>query len=73
MTAAQRDFTSLTDVRVTTRLGEIKRRLLNLGEELEGLVHQRVAGFVDDHLKEVERHTCRIAVIGQIKAARALW
>jgi hypothetical protein len=71
MTAAQRDFTSLTDVRVTTRLGEIKRRLLNLGEELEGLVHQRVAGFVDDHLKEVERHTCRIAVIGQIKAGKS--
>ncbi len=71
MTAAQRDFASLTDVRVTTRLGDVKRRLLNLGEELEGVVHQRVAGFVDDHLKEVERHSCRIAVIGQIKAGKS--
>ncbi len=71
MTAAHTDFTSLTDVRVSTRLGEIKRQLLSLGEGLEGALHQRVAGFVDDRLKEVENHSCRIAVIGQIKAGQS--
>jgi tRNA U34 5-carboxymethylaminomethyl modifying GTPase MnmE/TrmE len=71
MTIAQRDFASLTDVGVTTRLGDIKRRLLTLGEELEGVAHQRVASFVGDRLKEVEQHSCRIAVIGQIKAGKS--
>jgi len=71
MTAADHNFTSLTDARITTRLGEIKTRLLSLGEELEGGVHRRVAGFVHDLLKEVEGHSCRIAVIGQIKAGKS--
>ena len=71
MTIAQRDFASLTDVGVTTRLGDIKRRLLTLGEELEGVAHQRVASFIGDRLKEVEQHSCRIAVIGQIKAGKS--
>jgi hypothetical protein len=68
---AHPDFASLTDVRVSARLGEIKRRLLDLGEELEGVLHQRVAGFVNDRLKDVESHSCRIAVIGQIKAGKS--
>jgi tRNA U34 5-carboxymethylaminomethyl modifying GTPase MnmE/TrmE len=71
MTAAQTDFTSLTDIRIGTRLGDIKRQLLALGEDLEGALHQRVAGFVGDRLKEVESHSCRIAVIGQIKAGKS--
>jgi Dynamin family len=71
MTAAQSDFASLTDIRIGTRLGEIKRQLLTLGEDLEGMVHQRVAGFVNDRLKAVETHSCRIAVIGQIKAGKS--
>ncbi len=71
MTAAQSDFASLTDIRIGTRLGEIKRQLLTLGEDLEGMVHQRVAGFVNDRLKGVEAHSCRIAVIGQIKAGKS--
>jgi hypothetical protein len=71
MTAAHSDFASLTDVRVSARLGEVKRRLLDLGEELEGVLHQRVAGFVNDRLKDVESHSCRIAVIGQIKAGKS--
>jgi hypothetical protein len=71
MTGADQKFASLTDVRITTRLGGIKSRLLNLGEDLEGTVHRRVAGFVHDLLKEVESHTCRIAVIGQIKAGKS--
>jgi hypothetical protein len=71
MTVAQRDFASLTDVGVTTRLGEIKRQLLVLGEQVEAVVHQRVAGFVVDRLKEIEGHSCRIAVIGQIKAGKS--
>jgi len=71
MTVVQRDFASLTDVSVTTRLGQIKRELLALGEQVEGVVHQRVAGFVVDRLKEIEGHSCRIAVIGQIKAGKS--
>jgi len=71
MTAAHPDFASLTDIGISTRLGDIKRRLLELGEELEGALHQRVASFVDDRLKDVESHSCRIAVIGQIKAGKS--
>ncbi len=71
MTAYAERFASLTDARITSRLGEVKRRILQLGEELEGSVNGRVGGFVNGLLSDLETHSCRIAVIGQIKAGKS--
>lgn len=71
MTAHAERFASLTDARITSRLGDVKRRITQLGEELEGAVHGRVGSFVSGLLSDLETHSCRIAVIGQIKAGKS--
>lgn len=71
MTAPAEHFASLTDARITSRLGEVKRRIIKLGEELEGTVHGRVGSFVGDLISDLHTHSCRIAVIGQIKAGKS--
>ena len=71
MTAAAENFASLTDVRITSRLGDMKRRVLELGEDLQSAIHSRIGVFVNSLLSELESHSCRIAVIGQIKAGKS--
>lgn len=64
-------FASLTEARITTRLGEIKRRVIGLGEGLENEVNGRSATFLNGLIDDLAAHTCRIAVIGQIKAGKS--
>lgn len=64
-------FASLVDARVTSRLGDIKRRVIELGEELHDTIHSRVGTFVSSLQSDLEAHSCRIAVIGQIKAGKS--
>ncbi len=64
-------FTSLTDVGVAAKLGEVKGSVLSLGYELEGEMSTPLAIFVNDMMKELEGHTCRIALIGQMKAGKS--
>jgi hypothetical protein len=71
MTAYAENFASLTDARITSRLGDVKQRIIQLGEELEGIVHGRVGSFVNGLLGDLQTHSCRIAVIGQIKAGKS--
>ncbi|WP_088345367.1 MULTISPECIES: dynamin family protein [Rhodomicrobium] len=71
MTAPPESFSSLTDARVTSRLGEMKRRVGELGEDLQDAIHGRVGSFVHSLLSDLESHSCRIAVIGQIKAGKS--
>ncbi|NJM34562.1 MAG: hypothetical protein HC850_07465 [Rhodomicrobium sp.] len=71
MTAYAETFASLTDVRVTSRLGDMKTRVLGLGEDLHDAIHSRVGVFVSSLSSELESHSCRIAVIGQIKAGKS--
>jgi len=71
MSAPAETFASLTDARITSRLGDMKRRVAELGEELQGAIHSRVGDFVNSLLSDLESHSCRIAVIGQIKAGKS--
>jgi molybdenum-dependent DNA-binding transcriptional regulator ModE len=71
MTAPVETFASLTDARVTARLGDMKRRVAELGEDLQGAIHSRVGVFVSSLMSELESHSCRLAVIGQIKAGKS--
>ncbi len=71
MTAPLENFASLTDARITSRLGDMKRRVLELGEELQSAIHSRIGVFVSSLLTDLEAHSCRIAVIGQIKAGKS--
>lgn len=64
-------FESLIDAKITSRLGDVKRRGIDLGEELQATLHSRLGRFVSSMLSEVESHSCRIAVIGQIKAGKS--
>lgn len=64
-------FASLTDARVTSRLGDMKTRVLGLGEDLQDAIHSRVGAFISSLSSELEAHSCRIAVIGQIKAGKS--
>jgi GTP-binding protein EngB required for normal cell division len=64
-------FESLIDAKITSRLGDVKRRGIDLGEELQATLHSRLGRFVSSMLSEVEAHSCRIAVIGQIKAGKS--
>lgn len=69
--AQAQSFASLTEARITSRLGDLKRSVVDLGDRLEAEVHGRAAGFLNNLLDELESHTCRIAVIGQIKAGKS--
>lgn len=71
MTPASEPFASLVDARITSRLGEIKRHIIELGEELHDTIHSRVGTFVSSLQSDLECHSCRIAVIGQIKAGKS--
>ena len=71
MSAPFEPFTSLIDARITSRLGEMKGRVIELGEELQDAVHSRVGSFVSSLQSDMESHSCRIAVIGQIKAGKS--
>jgi hypothetical protein len=71
MTAPIESFSSLVDARITARLGEMKHRVIELGEELQNAIHSRVGTFVSSLQSELEKHSCRIAVIGQIKAGKS--
>jgi GTP-binding protein EngB required for normal cell division len=64
-------FGSLIDVQITSRLGDVKRRGIDLGEELQATLHSRLGRFVSSILTDIESHSCRIAVIGQIKAGKS--
>ncbi|MBX2806037.1 MAG: dynamin family protein [Hyphomicrobiales bacterium] len=64
-------FDSLIDAKITSRLGDVKRRGIDLGEELQATLHSRLGRFVSSMLSEIESHSCRIAVIGQIKAGKS--
>jgi hypothetical protein len=71
MTAPIEAFSSLVDGRITSRLGEIKHRVVELGEDLQDAIHSRVGTFVSAIQSDLEKHSCRIAVIGQIKAGKS--
>jgi GTP-binding protein EngB required for normal cell division len=71
MSAPFESFTSLIDARITSRLGEMKGRVIELGEDLQDAVHSRVGTFVSSLQSDMESHSCRIAVIGQIKAGKS--
>ncbi len=64
-------FGSLIDAKITSRLGDVKRRGIDLGEELQANLHSRLGRFVSSLLTDIESHSCRIAVIGQIKAGKS--
>jgi hypothetical protein len=70
MTAPE-PFSSLIDARVTKRLGEMKNRIIELGEDLQDTIHSRVGTCVSAIQSDLESHSCRIAVIGQIKAGKS--
>jgi len=71
MTAPMEPFSSLIDARITSRLGEMKNRTIELGEDLQDTLHSRVGTFVSSIQSDLESHSCRIAVIGQIKAGKS--
>ncbi len=71
MNAPSDTFSSLIDARITSRLGEVKRRVVDLGEDLQDAIHSRVGTFVSSLQSDLEAHSCRIAVIGQIKAGKS--
>jgi signal recognition particle receptor subunit beta len=56
---------------VSAPLGEVRRDILRVGDELEKRVHGRAGGLVNDLLSGLEGHTCRIAFIGQVKAGKS--
>ncbi len=64
-------FASLIDARITSRLGEMKGRIIELGEDLQEMIHSRIGTFVSTLQSDLEAHSCRIAVIGQIKAGKS--
>lgn len=59
------------NIRASEKLREAKSNLLRAGNELEGLLHGKVGWFVNDTLKELERHMARIAFVGQMKAGKS--
>jgi tRNA U34 5-carboxymethylaminomethyl modifying GTPase MnmE/TrmE len=69
--SAPEPFSSLIDARVTKRLGEMKNRIIELGEDLQDTIHSRVGTCVSAIQSDLESHSCRIAVIGQIKAGKS--
>lgn len=71
MSAPFEPFASLIDARITRRLGELKSRVIELGEDLQETIHGRVGTFVSALQSDLEAHSCRIAVIGQIKAGKS--
>jgi hypothetical protein len=54
MSAPFESFTSLIDARITSRLGEMKGRVIELGEDLQDAVHSRVGTFVSSLQSDME-------------------
>jgi hypothetical protein len=71
MTALTHRFSSLSENTITSRLGDIKSRVLGLGDRLEGQLHGRAAGVLNSLLDDLKAHSCRVAVIGQMKAGKS--
>lgn len=71
MTALMHRFSSLSENTITSRLGDIKSRVLGLGDRLEGQLHGRAAGVLNSLLDDLKAHSCRVAVIGQMKAGKS--
>lgn len=65
------NFASLTEARITSRLGEMKKRVIELNERLESEVNGFSAVFLNGLCDALAGHACRIAVIGQIKAGKS--
>jgi predicted GTPase len=62
---------SIADASSLAKLGGVKKEVLRAGAEVESRLNTQVSVFVNDILKELESHTCRIALIGQIKAGKS--
>ncbi|MEJ2117040.1 MAG: dynamin family protein [Alphaproteobacteria bacterium] len=71
MSAQEHRFASLSENSITSRLGDVKARVLELGERLEGQLHGRAAGVLNSLLDDLKAHSCRVAVIGQMKAGKS--
>ena len=71
MAASSKSYASLIDARITARLGEVKRHIVELGEDLHDTIHSRIGTFVSSLQSDLEAHSCKIAVIGQIKAGKS--
>lgn len=69
--AEQQHSENITNIGVSTKLGEIRNAILLRGNELERRVHPRIGELVNDTLKEIEEHSCRIAFVGQVKAGKS--
>jgi GTP-binding protein EngB required for normal cell division len=62
---------NLTNIRVSTKLGEVRNSILERGIELQRNIPVPMGAFVNDLLKQLEGHVCRIAFIGQVKAGKS--
>ncbi|HEX5997995.1 MAG TPA: dynamin family protein [Hyphomicrobiaceae bacterium] len=56
---------------IGAELETIRRELVACGRELQSARPFRGGSFVDDMLKVLEKLTCRIAIIGQVKAGKS--
>jgi cellulose biosynthesis protein BcsQ len=53
------------------QLGDLKNQVIIAGSELEASIYDQVATFVDETIKDLEGHSCQIALIGQINAGKS--
>src|ERR1700722_6977515 len=62
---------SLVTIGVSEQLGDLKSKITRLGARLESKLHGKVATLVDQGLKQLESHVCKIAFVGQVKAGKS--
>ncbi len=62
---------SIIDLKVLLQLGDLKNEVIRVGSALETSIYDQVATFVDETIKDLEGHSCRIALIGQINAGKS--
>jgi hypothetical protein len=56
---------------IGAELDALKRELVACGRELQSVAPFRGGSFVDDTLRLLDRLTCRIGIIGQVKAGKS--
>ncbi|MEQ1615574.1 MAG: dynamin family protein [Hyphomicrobiaceae bacterium] len=56
---------------IGAELDQFRRELTRCAQELRAVQPERGAGFIDDTLNLLGRLTCKIAVIGQVKAGKS--
>jgi ethanolamine utilization protein EutP (predicted NTPase) len=59
------------NIGVSKALSDIKSGLIEVGNDLESLLHTRISWFIRDMRSSVESNICRIAFVGQVKAGKS--